>query len=442
MGVYFQYQQRADPIQFGTTAVPTQFEPEYPDWLAQPLRAIASFAPAFFFVALVAAPTVTPLSWSPTFPDQAPAARRSATLLTEYARPVIFEFNIARRLPTYPDLVIRRGGLHPSLLPAVVDASDYLFDPGQRVDPVYPDRASGPNGLHASRQQALARDPFVVDVAALSWSPVYPDRALGPLGLGVAHQQAVARDPFVVDVVGLSWSPTYPNRLDRTRTTHPDAAVLDPFPRPDTPPLATYPNLIPRRTLLATGMVALDPFPRPDTAPLSWSPAYPDSARPTPRSPVFPAFALDPFPRPFTRVDWIPVAPTWVLRRQYQADAAWMPAYSAPVAPPVAPLLSWGPSYPDRALGRPGLRPWLHQAFAHNLPPIAPPPVLPLSWKAVYPDRIFAHRVLAARIPFFSYVTSFVPAGTGALTLVDWSSGDTLVAIEIEEITFVPFSAP
>jgi len=286
---------------------PTDWFPSYQDAVAPLPRALtlreggASFLDPDF---------VPKLSWEPSYPDFARAAKRpvneGGVFRTHLEREPQLDWS-----PDYPDFAARA-------LPRAVNEGGYFFQRfvAPTVNslwyPDYPDFARGKTPLVPQGQSVIViqeREP------AVDWLPDYPDfarKAQPPVNVGGVFRAHLEYEPYV------DWAPSYPDFAGRA------------LPRP-----------------VDTGTISfldLDYTPA-----LAWSPDFPDFARAAPRPVDTGAFG---YTRIFIRVpdvEWLPIMPDFI----WQKAPLVQEGGSFFVKLEREPSTDWMPTFPDFVFAAP-----------------------------------------------------------------------------------------
>jgi len=411
---------------FGPVMVPGQnipknsWLPSYPDQVG--LRGVitANLIPAIFFVAGAVIPsTYNPnqLDWTPCYDVVLEQPYAIGSTLPEAA-----EEEISQWYPEFQDYLFRPS-FHAPLAPFHFWSS---FTPVvQNVDQYawrgyFPDRVERQD-VHASQLDWYFKPETPLPAAPpLSWSPNYPariDRQIptyegwsvrGPelsalyQWRGVFPDQVIRHRPDYSgwyakpqneppDIARLGWRSQRPDWIER-RIPEPTGWYVRPLREPDDIARLGWRGQEPDQHLVPWTGAHLwpssfkSPLPMAAAPALSWHPTYPDFAT----GPLSLHAALQRWhffnPFPITAPDqfaWRGVWPDQVFRREL--TAAHVPSYfKSPLPMAAAPPLSWGPSYPDRALGPLSLLTAATPFYFKSPLPMASAPLL--SWAPSYPE--------------------------------------------------------
>lgn len=325
-------------------------------------------------------PNAGPLTWKPNFPDRTSGRTRAiesgpiAPPTDTNAGPLTWIPNFPDRAPSRPRAI--EGGV--AAPPTDTNAAPLDWSP------IFPDRTParirGPTGGEAS-------PPSDTNAGPLSWAPSFPDRTPGRARVTAGTDLSLVA-VVVTPVPPLSWAPDFPDSVARLRSTQGGGTVAPLIPIP-VPSLAGWANAFPDillrlRVSAAPGGASGEELPQPNAAapPLSWSPRYPDAIARQRGAPVVggPSAleAVIPNP-PAPALSWASSFPDSARRARGALVAG---GAFAPEMQPV-PTTSWIPSFPDTASRARG-----PQIVGGNAAPEAVLPSIPSppSWTAVYPD--------------------------------------------------------
>jgi hypothetical protein len=394
----FQYQQKAEPLQYGGDPV--------------------------------VAPGLD--GWQPHTPAQVPTRRTlsaavlATALVTLVPAPSALE---AATRTTYPDR-IERVRVHASQQQALAFSPDPIPDAAVVPDywtPSFPERVPGPARLSTAGQQAIAQIIARADQTSAGASDS------GVITRSTRVQYASITGPVLVPAVvaavpELSWQGRFPDQHLRKRPValSQQVAPVAPTGAGDLRWTPTFPVWIagkPYRVALHQVTAAFNPLPIPtEDAPIrSWGPVYPDQhlRKRTPVTTHQPiAFDPDPIPNGSEDPRWLASYPNWIARKGYPVAAR--TTRTEPLSP-VYPItdLRWQGSYPERVT-RGRVLPSRQQAFAFHPEPVAAVVVPPGSWLPEYPSWLPTSWVPVARQQAYGGVVD--PINTSALVPLSWEA--------------------
>jgi len=221
----------------------------------------------------------------------------------------------------------------------------------------------------------------------LSWASTFPDRtsrrSLTTAQVVSGGVQPVAPPP---PPPPLAWGPSFPDRAPRARQpVNAGGSFAPEATLPDPPALSWAPSFPDRLAAPASrphGGLSAPPF---DTSagPLTWAPGYPDRA--PGRARAIEGGAVGPLApiadATVALLSWLPAAELPTQRRRILQGGETAPVLALPVAPP----MSWVPTYPDQVLRARAAPIAGGSAAPEAIIPAVPAPAL--SWAPTFPDR-------------------------------------------------------
>jgi hypothetical protein len=323
-----------------------------------------------------AAPTVSALSWGPSFPDFVRRAALPVALgLAAWAGPILPPADAGALLqwgPELPDNPPRAPARSVDLLTgyAYQPAMGQWAPPPLTWRPTYPDQP-GRAAPRTAEYRAFAYQPALGNWAPppISWAPVYTDQPARAAprpnaGPSTALVQLVQAAPALPP---LTWAPWAPVAVERASWRPSGLSAFVPLvaAAPALPPL-TWLGTIPDLFRLPSGRPAgglVSPLGPVDPPPLSWSPTYPDATRGPAARPAG-MLAYVPVPSRWPVLFWAPSFPD-ILPRALPRPPGSLVLVQLVAPPPPAPLLSWAPSFPDFARAAPS---WFRRLGGSDLP--------------------------------------------------------------------------